>query len=142
MTRNYQAIIDANLAARDDLQTAEHAIAEFFSSTRGVGNDSIIHLRRTGGGQMTDLKPGYVRVFQCEVCWAVFDPRVTAATNHDLDGGFLQERILADPDVVRRGAIVRLGELIHDDEIEWPNTITEESIDEACRALSEREEEK
>jgi len=50
---------------------------------------------------MTNLKPGYVRVFQCEVCGAVFDPRVTAATNHDLDGGFLQERILADPDVVR-----------------------------------------
>jgi len=91
---------------------------------------------------MPDLKPGYVRVFQCEVCGAVFDPRVTAATNHDLDGGFLQERILADPDVVRRGAIVRLGELIHDDEIEWPNTITEESIDEACRALAGREEEK
>ena len=98
---------------------------------------------------MTDLKPGYVRVFQCEACGEFLFPGNLNACDgryhtrridgSDYDCGPITERILADPDVVRREAIVMLGELIHDDEIEWPNTITEESIDEACRALSERD---
>ena len=52
---------------------------------------------------MHDLKPGYVRVFQCEECGVLTSQ--DGATHFAMDGrlchGPITERILADPDVVR-----------------------------------------
>ena len=52
---------------------------------------------------MTDLKPGYVRVFQCEACGVLTSQ--DGATHFARDGrmchGPITARILADPDVVR-----------------------------------------
>ena len=56
---------------------------------------------------MTDLKPGYVRVFQCEACGVLTSQ--DGATHFAMDGGMchgpITERILADPAVVRRETI-------------------------------------
>lgn len=64
---------------------------------------------------MTDLKPGYVRVFQCEKCGQIWSPEDYRLRSHDaihfqcvggVTGpqchGQVTERILADPAVVRR----------------------------------------
>jgi len=64
---------------------------------------------------MSDLKPGYVRVFQCEECGEFLFPGNLNACHgryhtrridgSDYDCGPITERILADPDVVRRETI-------------------------------------
>ena len=65
---------------------------------------------------MSDLKPGYVRVFQCEECGQIWSPEAYGLRSHDaihfkcgMAGeqchGKVTERILADPDVVRRETI-------------------------------------
>ena len=67
----------------------------------------------------TDLKPGCVRVFICEECGEAFLESVNAVDGRyhvrrsdgcDQDCGPITERILADPDVVRRETI---EELLH-----------------------------
>ena len=81
---------------------------------------------------MTDLKPGYVRVFQCEACGMVFDAssEEASALGHiavvrDEHGdpepaqcGPITERILADPDVVRREIMVTVFGLLYEFSVE------------------------
>ena len=77
---------------------------------------------------MTDLKPGYVRVFQCEVCGEFLFPGNLNACDgryhtrridgSDYDCGPITERILADPDVVRREMMVTVFGLLYEFSVE------------------------
>ena len=90
---------------------------------------------------MPDLKPGYVRVFQCSACGEIFYESWNAVQGHyhtrhvdghDEDCGPITERILADPDVVREECVQEV--------IELPDCSTMAEVIESLRALSEREE--
>ena len=106
---------------------------------------------------MSDLKPGCVRVFQCEHCGEIFNQtsgearygmHIVTLSGYNRFGepegmypercGPITERILSDPDVVRRETIEECANAVGS--MNDSTIITRVQAMRTIRALSEREE--